>query len=143
MGAERMDRETINALFPNEAACIAFLEEARWGSGRPQCPHCKARRGTPMPAESRYHCNHCGISFSVTTRTFMHRARVERRQWVAAVMAATERQRVSARALAQRVGVNRNTAAHMLTRIRLAQVEETEFFGRILQNLLARVNDGR
>jgi transposase-like protein len=96
-----------------------------------------------MPRERRYHCNHCGVSFSVTTRTFMHRARVERRQWVAAVVAATEPRRVTSRALAERIGVNRNTAAHMLTRIRLAQVEETEFFGRILQNLLARVNDGQ
>ncbi|HTE17246.1 MAG TPA: transposase [Armatimonadota bacterium] len=137
-----MDRETINRLFPDEAACIAFLEEARWGTGRAQCPHCAARKASPMPTEARYHCNGCGVSFSVTTRSFMHRARVERRQWVAAVIAATERQRVSARALAERVGVNRNTAAHMLTRIRLAQVEETEFFGRILQNLLARMNDG-
>lgn len=96
-----------------------------------------------MPAEHRYHCNNCGVSFSVTTRSFMHRTRVERRQWLAAVLVATEPKGVSVRTLAARVGVNRNTAAHMLTRIRLAQVEQSEFFGRILQNLFTRINDGR
>jgi hypothetical protein len=73
----------------------------------------------------------------------MHKSRVERRQWLAALLIATEQKRVTVRSLAERVGVNRNTAGSMLTRIRLAQVEETEFVGRILQNLLARVrNDG-
>jgi len=104
-----MDRETINWR-PSEGACIAFLEEARWGTGRAQCPHWGARKASPMPAESRYHCNGCGISFSVTTRCFMHRARVERRQWLVGGHVATERDRVSARALAPaHFGVRPNT----------------------------------
>jgi DNA-binding transcriptional regulator YhcF (GntR family) len=58
-------------------------------------------------------------------------------------MAATESKPPSIRALAEAVGVNKTTAAHMLTRIRLAQVEEPEYFGRILQHLLKRANDER
>jgi len=55
-------------------------------------------------------------------------------------MAATEPEGVSVRTLAERIGVNKNTAALMLMRIRLAQVEETAFFGRILQLLLSKAN---
>ena len=93
-----------------------------------------------MPAEHRHHCNGCGVSFSVTARSFMHRTRAEHRQWLAAIMAATEPEGVSVRTLAERIGVNKNTAALMLMRIRLAQVEETAFFGRILQLLLSKAN---
>lgn len=71
----------------------------------------------------------------------MHRTRVERRQWLAAVLAATEPKPVSVRALATRVGVSKATAAYMLARIRLAQIEESEFFGRVIQNLLAKAKE--
>jgi hypothetical protein len=40
-------------------------------------------------------------------------------------------------------GVTKDTAAMMLIRIRLAQVTEPEFVGRILQRLLGSLKDGQ
>jgi transposase-like protein len=138
-----MTREAIYRHFPDEGSCVALLEESRWGGGRPKCPKCGSVKTCPMPAEARHHCNGCESSFSVTSRTFMHRTRVERRQWLIALLAATERDRVTVRRLAELVGVTKDTAALMLMRIRHAQVTETEFVGSILQRLLSKVNDDR
>lgn len=137
-----MDRDAIYRLFPDEVSCIAFLEGCRWGEGRPQCPHCNARKASAMPAEHRHHCNGCGVSFSVTCQSFMHRTRADRRQWLLALMLVTDpRIDHSVRSLAEALGVNKGTASLMRTRIVLAQIKESAFVNAIIGGLFARLEE--
>ena len=36
-----MDLIKIMEMFPDQAACIAYLERLRW-QGTPECPHCES-----------------------------------------------------------------------------------------------------
>lgn len=66
-----MDLQTITRRLPEQADCIALLEQMRWPE-KPVCPHCKRSRSSARPKELRHFCNACGKNFSVTTNTIFH-----------------------------------------------------------------------
>ncbi len=111
---------------PSDQDCLAFLETSRW-NGKPICPYCDSDRTTAVPKERRYRCNSCNTAFSATVGTVFHRTRLPLQKWFAAISLILDAKKpISARHLAQRIGINRNTAWHLSTRIRLALLEPSQ-----------------
>lgn len=63
--------------FPDQAACIAFLEHVRW-KGNPKCPHCESQKLTRREHETetgrigRWNCQECKATFRVLHGTLFH-----------------------------------------------------------------------
>ena len=119
--------------FPTEVDCISHIEHVRW-HGVPVCPYCKSTRTTPMPSESRHHCNGCNTTFSVTVDTIFHHTHLDLQKWFLAIsLVLNAKKGISARQLARDLEVNRNTAWFMGMRIRNAMFEQGELLKGIVE----------
>src|SRR5690349_20169261 len=62
-------------LFPNEEACLEFLERTIWPNGR-FCPHCGCVDTVALNGKAAqrglYHCRGCRGQFTVTSGTWLH-----------------------------------------------------------------------
>lgn len=113
-------------LFPTEADCILHIERVRW-QGKPLCPYCGSDRSTPMPKESRHHCNNCKTSFSATVNTIFHHAHLPLQKWFVAISQILNAKKgIAARQLGRDLEVNKDTAWFMAMRIRRAMKEHPE-----------------
>ncbi len=118
--------------FPDQESCIKHLEQVRW-NGKPICPYCKSENSTPMPKESRHHCNNCNTSFSVTVGTIFHKTKIDIQKWFVAIcLLSNAKKGISARQLARDIEVTKDTSWSMLMRIRRAYVE----YGELLQGIV-------
>ena len=110
-------------LFPDEDACYAWLEAARW-HGTPVCPHCGSVENIvddPRPRHYRHKDKNCRKRFTATTGTCMHATKRPLQDWIYAIYTVlTARKGVSAMQLSKELGVQYRTAWHMLHRIREA-----------------------
>ena len=69
-------------LFPDDAACAAYLEKARWGDGF-ACPHC-GTVGEPFHFENRpgvLRCRKCRQNTGLTVGTVMERSHTPLNVW--------------------------------------------------------------
>ena len=69
-------------LFPDDAACAAYLEQARWGDGF-ACPHC-GTAGEPFHFENRpgvLRCRKCRQNTGLTVGTVMERSHTPLNVW--------------------------------------------------------------
>ena len=63
--------------FPDQEACITFLEHVRW-RGNPKCPHCESRKLTRREHETetgrigRWNSQDCKATFRVLHGTLFH-----------------------------------------------------------------------
>ena len=122
----------------NYADCLTLLEQIRW-NGIPQCPYCQSTNSTAIKKERRYHCNTCFNSYSVTVDTLFHKTRVDLRKWFLAIhLFLASSGDISVRKLAKEIGVNKNTASYMLSRIRKAVLEEEELIQKLI---VLNIND--
>lgn len=113
---------TVYEQFPDRAASLLHVERSFWTTNLPRCPYCSSRRSSVLPREQRHHCNTCNTSFSVVTGTLLHGTKVDLQKWFLAIhIVLFVNPDVSARRLAGFIGVNRNTAWHMLKRIHNAR----------------------
>jgi transposase-like protein len=111
---------------------LKLLEEIRWG-GVPKCPYCGSINSTSIKKENRYHCNECFNSYSVTVNTLLHQTHVDLSKWFKAIQLVLKSQtNITVLKLAIEIGVNKNTASTMITRIRKAVSEEPELLRKIL-----------
>jgi len=116
----------IYQLFPTEADCIAHLEAVRW-KGEPFCPYCGSLNPTPLPKESRHHCNACNTTFSVTVGTIFHHTHLPLQKWFLAVsIVLNAKKGLSARQLARDLETNKNTGWRMGMQIRRAMGEREQ-----------------
>jgi transposase-like protein len=114
---------SIYKLFPTDESCITHLEQVRW-QGKPTCPYCGSTSATPVPSESRYHCNGCKTAFSVTVRTIFHHTHLPIQKWFLALsLILNAKKGLSARQLSRDLEVNKNTAWRMAMKIRDAMNE--------------------
>jgi Transposase zinc-ribbon domain/ISXO2-like transposase domain len=111
------------AFFPDEAACVRYLEALSWPHGF-VCPRCGAAGSPWRGTRRRLVCRACGHQTSVTAGTLFHGTRTPLRQWFAAAWhMATAEQGVSARRLASELRLGSyETAWTMLHRLRRAMV---------------------
>ena len=121
--AETISVVQLFRMFPDEDACYAWLEEARW-QDTPICPHCGGIENI-VPDKRERHYRHkdkdCRKRFTVTTGTCMHATKRPLQDWIYAIYSVlTARKGVSALQLSKELGVQYRTAWHMLHRIREA-----------------------
>ena len=121
-----MDATEIRSCFRTEAICIQHLENLRWNH-IPSCPYCQSKNSTPIPGESRYHCNICNTSYSVTVGTVFHHTHIPLQKWFLAIHDfLMTNGAISSRELAKNIYVNRNTAWRMIGKIRGAFMQREQ-----------------
>jgi transposase-like protein len=132
-----LDIISIAQRIPTEADAYKFLEELRWGSGQPTCPHCgciddhyfltakngsarKTRTGS-LSQRRVWECCACRQQFSVLTGTVMHGTKVPVRTWVFVIFElCSSKNGVAAREIQRKYHVTPKTAWFLLMRIREA-----------------------
>lgn len=112
-------------LFPNEAACLLYLEALRWPSGF-VCEQCLTA-GEPFRFAARpkvLKCRFCHQDTSVTAGTVMHRSKTSALIWFwSAFLIATQTPGVSALELQKKLGITRyETAFQILHKLRAEMV---------------------
>jgi transposase-like protein len=117
------DWDQFLAFFPDEAACLRYLERLSWPHGF-LCPACGQARPPWRGSRQRLVCRDCGHQTTVTAGTLFQGTRTPLRQWFAAAwLVATAEQGVSARQLARALDLGSyETAWTMLHRFRRAMV---------------------
>jgi transposase-like protein len=110
------------AWFPDDRACLDYLDWLRWPSGF-VCPHCGATRSWRLP-DGRRSCGGCARRVSPTAGTIFHRTRTPLTVWFAAAWHLTaQKNGVSALGLQRVLGLGSyQTAWAMLHRYRTAMV---------------------
>jgi Transposase zinc-ribbon domain/ISXO2-like transposase domain len=111
------------AFFPDEAACLAYLERLSWPDGF-VCTRC-GRGGAPWRgSRRRLVCRSCGHGTTVTAGTLFQGTRTPLRVWLAAAWhVSTADEGISARRLQRELGLGSyETAWAMLHRLRRAMV---------------------
>ncbi len=109
--------------FPDEEACLEYLEQLRWPQGF-VCSRC-GEAGAPYRASrTRLMCRACRHQCTVTAGTVFEKTRTPLRNWFAAVWYITnQKQGVSALGLQRTLGLGSyQTAWAMLHRLRRAMV---------------------
>ena len=108
--------------FPDDAACLDYLEWLRWPDGI-RCPRCAGREGWRL-GSGRWGCAVCGRQASVTAGTIFHRTRTPLGLWFAAAWQMTSQKHgVSALGVQRSLGLGSyQTAWAMLHRYRAAMV---------------------
>ena len=74
----------LQARFPDEAACEAFLRKLRWPKGF-VCPRCQGRRSSTITTRRLEQCRACRYQVSLTAGTVLHRTRLPLRVWFWAI----------------------------------------------------------
>jgi transposase-like protein len=117
------DWAEFQAFFPDEAACLRYLERLSWPHGF-LCPACGGGQPPWRGSRQRLVCRACGHQTTVTAGTLFQGTRTPLRQWFAAAwLVATAEQGVSARQLARALDLGSyETAWTMLHRFRRAMV---------------------
>ena len=73
------DIAQVRAWFPDDAACLDYLEWLRWAEGV-CCPRCGNRQVSREP-DARYRCRGCWYRFSVTAGTIFDKTRTPLTVW--------------------------------------------------------------
>jgi transposase-like protein len=109
--------------FPDEAACVYYLERLRWPDGF-VCLRCGVADAAYRGSRGRWLCRHCRYQGTVTAGTVFEKTRTPLRSWLAAVWYVTNQKHgVSALGLQRVLGLGSyQTAWTMLHRLRRAMV---------------------
>lgn len=112
-------------MFPDEAACLRYLEQLRWPGGF-TCEKC-GNVGEPFRLATRprvLKCRSCHHETSVTAGTVMHRTKTQLHMWFwAAYLLATQTPGVSALEIQKKLGIPRyETAFQLMHKLRAAMV---------------------
>ena len=103
-------------LFPDDAACAAYLEKARWGDGF-ACPHC-GTAGEPFHFENRpgvLRCRKCRQNTGLTVGTVMERSHTPLNVWFwAAYLVASQTPGMSAVQFQRQLGLSRYETAFQI-----------------------------
>ena len=70
--------------FPDDDACIEYLEGIRWPDGF-TCPQCGVVDAAYRTSRGRLICRHCRHQCTVTAGTIFEKTRTPLRSWLAAV----------------------------------------------------------
>ena len=116
-------------LFPDDAACAAYLEQARWGDGF-ACPHC-GTAGGPFHFENRpgvLRCRKCRQNTGLTVGTVMERSHTPLNVWFwAAYLVASQTPGMSAVQFQRQLGLSRyETAFQILHKLRSGMVRPNQ-----------------
>lgn len=111
------------AMFPDDAACAAYLERLRWQNGF-LCPACRGSSALPWKeTRNRLVCPLCRHQTTVTTGTILDKTRTPLTTWFeAAWHLTTAKNGMSAKTLERTLGISYRTGWMILQRFRVAMV---------------------
>lgn len=111
-------------LFPDNAACAAFLVRLRWPEGF-ICSVCKAVTVAWNESRNRFECSICHHQTYLTAGTIFDKTRTPLTTWFeAAWHLTTAKNGMSAKTLERTLGISYRTAWMMLQRFRVAMVNK-------------------
>lgn len=130
--------ENFNREFPDDAACFAFLADARWSKGRAHCEskECdgKIRKHHRVHGRTALACDYCGHHIYPLAGTIFEKSTTPLRLWFHAMfLIAQTRCGISAKQLQREVGVTYKTAWRMFKQIRTLMAEETKLEGSSIE----------
>ena len=109
-------------MFPDEGACVAYLERLRWPDGF-VCPGCRARAAPWRQTRGRLVCVTCRHQGTVTAGTILDKTRTPLTSWFEAGWhLTTAKNGLSAKTLERTLGTGYRLAWTMLQRFRVAMV---------------------
>lgn len=131
-----MDLFTVFQRFPTHEACVAHLEQVRWGD-EPVCPHCGgnrvARKHEGMRV-GRWNCHGCVSSFNVLSGTIFQGTKIPLQKWFVAIsLLLNAKKSMSSHQLARDLSMNQKSAWYMNMRIRDAMVDKDSFLFGIVE----------
>lgn len=131
-----MNLITIFSKFPDQEACVEYLERVRWG-GEPFCPLCgatKVARKSENDRIGRWNCHGCKASFNVLSGTIFEKTRLPLQKWFLAIgLIVNAKKSVSSCQLARDLDLNQKSAWYMQQRIRAAMLTDE---GELLQGIV-------
>ena len=109
-------------MFPDDAACSAYLERLRWPTGF-VCPTCASAAALWRQTRGRLVCPSCRHQASATAGTILDKTRTPLTTWFeAAWHVTTEKNGLSAKTLERTLGTRYRVAWTILQRFRVAMV---------------------
>ena len=122
-----MNLITVFSRFPDQEACIEYLEKVRWGD-HPHCPYCgstEVARKAETGRIGRWNCRGCTSSFNVLAGTIFEKTRIPLQKWFLAIaVIVNAKKSVSSFQLARDLDMNQKSAWYMQQRIRAAMLTE-------------------
>lgn len=111
--------------FPNEEACIKYLENKRW-NGTPKCPSCNNTKNNYFLKTRNIHkCSSCKKQFSVKQGTIFQSSKLPLRTWFFVIYYFLQDKRgISSCQIAKRMNIQQKTAWLMLSKIRETMKDE-------------------
>lgn len=110
-------------MFPDEAACVAYLTALRWPDGNVCGGRCGDANYSRYEGGRVVYCKSCGKKVNVTASTILHRSHTPILTWFyAAFLATTLTPGISAVQLGHQLGIREETAFQMLHKLRSAMV---------------------
>ena len=110
-------------MFPDEAACEAYLAKLRWSQGF-VCPACKSNVVPRQSTRGRLVCPRCRHRTTVSAGTIFDKTRTPLTTWFeAAWHVSTAKNGMSAKTLERTLGTKYRVAWTMLQRFRVAMVD--------------------
>lgn len=125
--------------WPTRDDCVGHLERVRWGD-KPLCPYCGAERvsrnrdASREATASRWKCQRCLKSFSVTVGTIFHNTHVDLQKWfllISLMLAA--KKGLSAMQAARDLEMRRPTVWSMMHRVRRALADDGKLLAGIVE----------
>jgi transposase-like protein len=107
--------------FPDEATCLTFLEEQRWGKDgiNRYCPHCSSPKSYKFADGKLFKCGDCRKKFTVKVGTMFSDSHVPLQKWFYAIYLNTSLKKgISSIQLAKYLDITQKSAWFMLQRIR-------------------------
>lgn len=131
-----MNLLTIFSRFPDQEACVEYLEKVRWGDD-PYCPLCgstSVARKVESDRVGRWNCHGCKASFNVLSGTIFEKTRLPLQKWFLAIgLLVNAKKSVSSGQLARDLDMNQKSAWYMQQRIRAAMLTSE---GEMLQGIV-------
>lgn len=118
-----MDILSVIEAFPDQSACIEYLERIRW-EGSPECPHCASthigkRNEHDTNKIGRYNCHDCHTTFKVTHGTLFHGTRIPLQKWFLAIaIICNAKKSLSSYQLSRDLGLTQKTTWRIMMCIR-------------------------
>ncbi|MCY3626814.1 MAG: IS1595 family transposase [Gammaproteobacteria bacterium] len=113
--------------FPDQASCIAHLENLRFGP-KPYCPLCrgfKVARKSDSCRVGRWNCYDCGSSFNVLSGTIFQKTKIPLQKWFLAISLLLDAKKsLSSYQLSRNLNLNQGSTWYLLQRIRVEMVSK-------------------
>ncbi len=122
--------------YSNNQVCLKLLENAKWGDKAkcPYCQSCKISKKAEKKQQSRYQCQECLRSFSVTVGTIFHKARKLPEWFMVLALMLNAKKSLSSYQMARDIGIRQATAWAIMTKIRKAmKTGESELLKGIVE----------